>query len=252
MATVDSVIKDIFDDNCFTSSRSYSRSSFPQIPITPKKYMEIPIGADTFELPILAFSAFRRSLLRGYNTDMLVACLYSCGRMSEYRSLDAILKEVMCGNFYNKLYKIEVPNSQKVYYGTMGAIFDKNLNPMMMMSWIFEKKLNSFGVMKYHYKRPVLRINPEAFVKKEDNIQKFLIGRLLSSAVAMTILTPYFSDCNPYFEQVPRYSDRQSFKMQIMIDECPFMIKEPDKPSISVTNEKLLDLVETYLDEMQT
>jgi hypothetical protein len=245
MANLESTIESIFKDDY---SYRYSRNLY-SAPITENSYMEIPINTDVFELPIFAFTNFRGILSKQKNCDVIVAQLYSCGNPSDYRSMDAIIKDIISRKFNEHLHTIEVPGTSQVYYGTRGAIFDANLKPIMMMSWILERVKDEEEHVKYRYKRPILRLDADPCLNKEDQLQRFLSNKLLTSTLALNIYTPYFYNYNDYFIQSNLWS-RESFKIKVEIDTCPFNIKKVERPSISVTNEKLLNLVEEYMGEM--
>ena len=243
MTSLDCVIRNIFNnDNYYSRIRRLDTT-----PVTVKKYMEIPIDSDVFELPLLAFDDFRMMYQNRKESDMIVACLYSCGQKSQYRSFDSIIKDVLSARFDRHLCRVEIANSPFVYYATFGAIFDMNFTPLMMMSWIMERKANTEGVVKCHYKKPLLRLNPYPCLNKEDALQKFICGRLMTTTLGQTIHAPSFYGCDSFIEQ----SDYLSFNhVRVEIDECPFTIKSTDVPSISVTNEDLLQLAEDHIDEI--
>lgn len=248
MASLDSVIGAIFGDSNRNSliRRQYYNRSTGNTPITVKKYMEIPISSDVFELPLFAFEDFKKMHKDEKTGDVIVASLYSCGQTSNYRSLDSIMKDVLSTYFNRHLCKVQIPNSTNVYYATFGAVFDENFTPLMMLSWIMERKINEEGVIKYQYKKPLLRLNPYPCLNKEDALQKFLGGRWMTTALGATVYTPYLYDLRDYIEP-----GSFSFEhVKIEIDECPFVIRSTDVPSISVTNKDLLQLAADHIEEI--
>lgn len=251
MASLDYVITSIFNDNGSASqiNRDYYGERVTSPAITTKKYMEIPIYMDVFELPLLAFSAFRNMMKYHMECDSLVAQIYSCGRTSNYKSLEAVMKDSLSTNLSKHLIKVEVPNTHRVYYSTFGAVFDHNLKPIMMLSWIMERKISELGQTKFCYKRPLLRLSPTPCLCKEDTMQRFLANKLLTVVLGNTYMTPYFYDCGSFLEQHNSYSNRGTFKMKVEIDECPFILKDVETPSISTTNEQLLQLAVEHIEE---
>jgi len=248
MANLDIVIREIFSDDDSQShiSRQYCRKS-NNTPITVKKYMEIPIGSDVFELPLLAFDGFKEMHQNRKEGDMIAASLYSCGLSSTYKSLDSIMKNVLSTPFNKHLCKVQIPNSTNTYYATFGAVFDENFTPLMMLSWIMERGVSEEGVIKYRYKKPLLRLNPYPCLNKEDALQKFICGRWMTAALGETIYAPSFYNCSSFLEQ----SGNLRFNhVKVEIDECPFVIRSTDVPSISVTNENLLQLAADHIDEI--
>lgn len=248
MASLDSVINDIFEDsNRYSQIRRqcYNRNT-SNTPITVKKYMEIPIGSDVFELPLFAFEDFKKMHQNKKIGDVIVASLFSCGQTSSYKSLDAIMKDVLSTYFDRHLCKVQIPSSPNVYYATFGAVFDENFTPLMMLSWIMEREINEEGVIKYRYKKPLLRLNPYPYLNKEDALQKFICGRWMTTALGEVICAPTFYGCSSFLEQ----HGYLRFNLKIEIDECPFVIRGTDVPSISVTNEDLLQLATDHIDEI--
>ena len=231
-------------------NRMNTGSHVPSAPTTAKLYMEIPIGSDVFELPLLAYSAFRDMLSHNRHCDTLVAQIYSCGLESSYKSLDAIMKDVLTAKPSLHLCKVRVPGSPTVYYSTYGTVFDSRLKPLMMLSWVFERKADDNGKVKYHYKKPLLRLNPQTCLLKEDALQRFMAGRMLTGSLESYVTIPYFVNMNEFLEQTRSYTDRRNFHVRIEIDECPFVIRGVDIPSISLTNEALLQMAADHIDEI--
>lgn len=246
MASLDSVISAIFEDSNSNSQirRQYYNRNTSNTPITVKKYMEIPIGSDVFELPLFAFEDFKRMHQDKKVGDVIVASLYSLGQTSNYKSLDSIMKDVLSTYFNKHLCKVQIPNSPNIYYATFGAVFDENFTPLMMLSWIMGRRVNEEGVIKYSYKKPLLRLNPYPCLNKEDALQKFICGRWMTTALNTNIYPPY----SRYLNLGPDYPSFNHVKVEI--DECPFVIKGTDVPSISVTNEGLLQLAADHIDEI--
>ena len=248
MASLYSVINAIFEDSNRNSQirmQYYNRNN-SDTPITVKKYMEIPIGSDVFELPLFAFEDFKKMHQNKKMGDVMVASLYSCGQTSEYKSLDSIMKDVLSTYFDRHLCRVQISNSPNTYYATFGAVFDENLTPLMMLSWIMERGVSEEGVTKYRYKKPLLRLNPYPCLNKEDALQKFICGRWMTTTLGTRVYTPDRYGCRNFIEP-----GCYSFEhVKIEIDECPFVIKSTDVPSISVTNENLLQLAADHIDEI--
>jgi len=246
MASLDSVINAIFEGSNRNSQirRQYRNTS--NTPITVKKYMEIPIGSDVFELPLFAFEDFKKMHQNKKIGDVVVASLYSCGQTSDYKSLDSIMKDVLSTYFDKHLCKVQIPNSPNVYYATFGAVFDENFTPLMMLSWIMERRVSEESVIKYRYKKPLLRLNPYPCLNKEDTLQKFICGRWMTAVLSAIVDTPSAYGCGSFIE--PGCFNFEHVKIEI--DECPFVIRGTDVPSISVTNEYLLQLAADHIDEI--
>lgn len=239
MLRLDSIIYNIFKLN--RGSNLYPGENR----ITSIKYMEIPVDSDVFEVPLFAFHKFCKMLDKGINASTIVATLYSCGAESSYKSIEAIMRNVLYTTFDCHLSKIQIDGTSNIYYATMGAVFDKDLNPLMVMSWQMERQND--GRVTYSFKRPILHITPISFVRKEDPVQRFLVGKMLTTALDMDITTPN----SVYANGVQFRTNRSFFKMKVEIDDCPFNVKGIDVPSISVTNESLLQLAAEHIDEIE-
>ena len=239
-------------NSIYGNSNHYSQSAYQRTPetkaITETRFMEIPIRENTFEIPLLALNSFMNALRLGDRHDSLIAELYSTGRTSQFRSLDAIVKDVLSTPFYKRLVKVTLPNVSNVYYSTFGALFDADLKPLMMMSWIMERTIGEDRHYMYSFKKPLLRIDPVSFVSKEDPVQKLLSGRLLSNALENSMYPPRYYELRDYFT-TDRFAGRD-YKVKVEIDECPFILKSVDVPSISVTNESLLQLAADNIHEV--
>lgn len=212
--------------------------------VTTGKYLEIPVNKEEFEVPVFALDNFIKMLKLHTEADILVARLYSCGVQSTYKTFDSALKDVLSARFDDtRLCKILIPNSDKVYYGTFGAIFNAELQPLMMLSWIIGKEVDEGGNVKYSYKKPLLRLHPDPCINKEDVLQKMLAGRMLSSILEIETYCPYSED-------VIKQKSWATYRVKVEIDEFPFTLKAVDIPSISVTNESLLQIAADHIDEL--
>jgi hypothetical protein len=238
MLRLDSIIYNIFKLNRGSSLWPGNNRT------TSIKYMEIPVDSNVFEVPLFAFHKFCNMLDKGINASTIVAALYSCGAESSYKSIEAIMRNVLYTTFDFHLSKIQIDDTSNIYYATMGAVFDKDLNPLMVMSWQMERQNDERE--PYSFKRPILHITPISFVRKEDPVQRFLVGKMLTTALDMDIPEPYLFTNRLHFK-----TNESSFKIKVEIDDCPFNIKGVDVPSISVTNESLLQLAANHIDEIE-
>lgn len=241
MASLDTSIREAFHDRGHTN---YSYGS--EEPVTPSIYMEIPID-NVFELPVMAFSAFRKMLSERPECNALIARLYSKGRQSSYKSLEAVMKDVLNSAFRYSLCKITVSDTQDIYYGTMGTLFNCHLAPIMMMSWIFERVVREDGKTSYHYRMPLIRISPRVIAEKDDSVKRFISNKFLSTVADMTLFSlPSFWNCTA----IERDNLISHPNIRIEIDKCPFQIKTPCVPSIAVTNDSLLKIAADNIDDI--
>lgn len=249
MASLNSVIQNIYRNNDRLSriARTYYRRR-GNVPVTSRKYMEIPINSDVLEIPLFVLKDFIDIVQGDKDKDVIVAILYSYGQTSSYKSLDSVMKDVLSAPFRQdkRLFKVLVPGSSNIYYATFGAIFDEHFTPLMMMSWELERRVEEEGTNKYYFKKPLLRINPHPCVDKEDALQRFICGRMMATALSSTVYTPYQYRDNHFIS--PNSSSFDYVKVEI--DKCPFIIKGTDAPSISVTNKDLLQVAADHIEEL--
>lgn len=239
MATLTSVINEVYLGFGDARLGWRSQTSGNSVPTTTTKYIEIPIDKDLIEVPIFAWQTFMEEVSKESPSSAIVAALYSMGVSTTYKSLESILKAVLAVRINTtRLIKVTVPNTSIVYYATLGALFDSSLKPIMMMSWLVGKNNAGYVVI-----RPLLRIDPDVWLNKEDSMQRFLSGKLVTSTLTPQINRPTITANN-----VMAPSSRM--KVKVEIDNCPFFVKTAKTPSISTTNEELLQTVEDYIEDL--
>lgn len=206
------------------------------------KYMDIPIDKDSFELPVFAINHLRDAVInREENPDVLVATLYTDGKVPAYKSLDRYMRDILISDISEHLIVLEITehNRNIVYYGTHGAVFDENFHPLMMCSWMVNKKIEGDKV-RYYFDTPILRLHRSVFINQSDPIQRFLSKKLLSTSLANNIFEPPCS-----------YSYSANYKkIKVIIDDIPFNIKTIEVPTISTTNDQLLQVALDNISEM--
>lgn len=246
MASLESVINALYVNSSRYSTVKRFHYGHSNSLCTSIKYIEIPVSGDSFEVPLFALDGFHRMVCAGDNCDTLVAPIYSCGYTSSYKSLEAVMKDALSTPLGNALIKVSVSGSPNPYYVTFGTVFDHELNPQMMLSWIIERTVNAEGNNIYGCKRALLRLDPWICRDKGNTMERFLANKLLSTVLNTYIELPY--QFQQTFYQSRRTVDVNTPKVEI--DICPFHIKEPEVPSISVTNEKLLQLAAEHVEEI--
>lgn len=239
---------------CFESSGPSNYSLNRGISFTSKSsYMLIPVTGDNIEIPTMAMYSLYKVADKITNKkpiDTIVINLENTGGFTTYKSVDACFRDAFRVSYQNaRLRKlITVGNPEKTYYGTYGAIFDENFKPVVMLSWELKKiyRDNGQDSFKYKFIRPILRVAPEVFINKSNTVERFIINKLIPTTLSLTrIYSPIYrskiyetnnGDCN--------------LKAKVLIEDCPFVIKETDVPSISTTNEELLGTALNYIDEI--
>lgn len=215
-------------------------------------YVDIDIGTPTFEVPLFLMSYFVKhlaSISMSPNTH-LVSPLQKNDKTSIYKSIPtALSKDIFQAQYYNhRLYKVKVPNSNNIYYGTQGALFTKDLKPIFMGSWKVSGKygLTSDGntVYKYFLLKPILRIAPKVYLDKEDSVQSFLCNKLLKTFLECDVDIPsyYF---RPYMDAYDRY-----YKVQVILEDIPLKITSVPLPTQSTTQQELKDTVLEHIKDL--
>lgn len=215
-----------------------------------EKYMVIPLNGDALEVPVFALhTLLSNSYANTKDVDALVVQIDYAGSVSTYKSLDARFRDTMAITYGStRLLKLD-NNGSDIYYSTCGTVFNKDFEPIMMLTWEFTKDTSEMGEeeMPYRWKfaRPILRIAPEV-LKKSNPVERYIVNRILSTIVDVgcTIYPPYRT-INGMF-----VSPDISFRAKVIIDENPFKLREVDKPSISTTNESLLAIAYEHIEEL--
>ena len=239
---------------CFEDSNQSNYSLNRGISFTSKSsYMLIPVTGDNIEIPTMAMYSLYKVADKITNKkpiDTIVINLENTGGFTTYKSVDACFRDAFRVSYQNdRLRKlITVGNPEKTYYGTYGAIFDENFKPVVMLSWELKKiyRDNGQDSFKYKFIRPILRVAPEVFINKSNTVERFIINKLIPTTLSLTrIYSPIYRS-----KIYDTNNDDCNLKAKVLVEDCPFVIKETDVPSISTTNEELLDTVLNYIDEV--
>lgn len=241
----------------FRGTNTYTRScqhwyGDRNILVSTKKYMEIPIKEDLFELPVFALLDFNNLTRdnKDLSTDVITAMLFSLNGEPRYKSLDRYMRDIILEQFtHSRLVKCEVKQGTEtiLYYGTHGAVFDKHFKPMMMCSWIMERQWLNEETREYKFIKPILRIDPECYIHQWDPMQRWIVKKAASAALSETIYRPYRGSLTTAFEEIPYNSQAE---LIVEIGKSPFKIRTADIPSISTTNESLLQLAIDHIEEV--
>lgn len=215
-------------------------------------YMIIPITNDSIEIPTMvmySLTAIESKIKKNESPDAIVVNLKNTGGYTTYKSLEAGVKDMFSSLYKNSYLRklTTVGDPEKTYYGTYGAIFDENFKPIVMLSWEIRKVYRDDELRPYKYKfiRPILRITPEVFINKNNAVERYIINKIIPTALSLN----YINSPNFYGDRIYE-SNNGDGKVKIIVEECPFVIKETDVPSISTTNEKLLNVALNYVDEI--
>lgn len=202
-----------------------SRNNLFLIENNPVAQMEIPVNKEgIFECPTLVLQNVTDI---PKDTDIIVAPFLYGGFPPGYSTFDTNIKYMLCSTWDHHLISFSVDD--KSYYIVNGGILDRDLKVKALCSWEVDLRDNSSELYPLIKMKPVLRISPECFEKK-DTIEKFIAGRLFSQAT--TAVIP---------------SNGDNYRIKIIIDDIPFKVKKPDVPSVSTTNEELFELAKEPL-----
>lgn len=204
-------------------------------------YMEIPVSDDNFEIPVFALNQ-----LRQVHTDsLLVVRLKYVNAITTYKALDTGVRDILHKDFENcRLIKIPTKPQEPIYYGTYGAIFDKDFKPVVMLMWEISKVKDEESETKYKFIRPILRIHPSVFINRGNSVERYIINKLIPAALGNTCI--YSPSTNRAFIQ----NDVYRFNLHVEISNFTFNLKKPSVPTISTTNEDLLKVALDNLDEL--
>ena len=240
---------------CFECVAPDTYSISRSISFTDKSsYMLIPVTGDSIEIPTMAMYSLptlENKILQKEPIDALVVNLNNNGGYSSFKSASASIRDA-----FTVLYKaahlrklVTVGDPEKTYYGTYGAIFDENFKPIVTLSWELEKIYRDDEQVPFRYKfiRPILRVAPEVFINKSNTIERFIINQIIPTALSINYLSSPSCHRSVIYES---NSTNCNTKVKVLVEKIPFIIKETDVPSISTTNEELLDTAMNYIDEI--
>lgn len=239
----------------YRGNYAYSRSTSRSARIDGQvKYLTIPLDTEVFELPTFVYNSFVSNLRddrKFYDqVDSIIVTLEEADRKGPYKTLDANMKNLLDIKF-SKLIKLEIENGG-VYFVTNGAVFNEEFFPVAMMSWQLRrgKAIDDNGEEFINYKhiRPILRIDPICFAKN-DSVQRYIVGKLLNSVLDLEVTNDsIYTDSYPilYRSNDIAFSD----KVKVEIDFSPFEMRGVEIPSISTTNQSLIQVALDNIEEL--
>lgn len=220
-------------------------------------YMDIPIDEDVFEIPTFAFSTFCSTIASGRDeeTSALIVSLDTQENMSQYKSIDRALQDILVEDFcHSRLILIPVKQGDSTvnYYGTHGALFDKDFKPLAICSYQIERFLvereNEDGetdsFIGYKLQKAILRVAPWVYLYKDTAIEKYIVNKMITGCLQDMVSLP------------PRSNERilikRSDRLQPIVEicNCPFNLHLADTPSISTTNQQLLQVALDHIEEV--
>ncbi len=214
-------------------------------------YMNIPAFNDTFELPVFLLKKLYATSQSDtpVMADSFCVCLNYLGANSNYKSIPSKVRDVLSKTFNSNVRLIKITfgtQEDDYYYGTCGAIFNKNFLPVIIMSWRVEKvqQDNTDRPFIYEFTQPILRVSPSVFTAKNDSITRYIINQIIPKALDCRCYTPHILG-NPLFS-----NSTYCNSIKVDIGDFPFSFRNVCTPSISTTNRQLLDVALNNIDEI--
>lgn len=200
------------------------------------KYIKIPLSEDIIELPLFlnnAFNDFPANFLENSISEVLVELTPSMDRYYG-KTLGTQVKHILYTPLFLGIQKIKI-DTDEVYYGSYGTIFNEDFEPIVMFSWKLGKQKDSNN---YRLIRPILRINGKYMLNKADPMQKYIVNKILPEAASLEGI--YGTDGFKLFlDNYDGHCRVSNPKLKIEIDECPFPIIQSKMPDINTTQEEL-------------
>ena len=248
MTDLKAILKDCYSGH--EDRYSYMNRSM-QHPCTLERDLVVPVSfSDTFELPTFLLDNFMPYQFMSRREDFAFAVtLKSNPRMSRYKSLDAVMRNTLSASFATRKLQCiveDVHDSSQNYYATQGTIFDYAFNPIMMLLWQVKAEIDEDNNLKFRFLKPILKVAPHVLIQKADNVQRYIINKIIPAALEITWV--HKPICLLYHEFVDTDCDNHC-SVKVEIDKMPFLFKETDTPSVSTTNEMLLDIALNHVEE---
>lgn len=207
-----------------------------------KNFMIIPVNKDKIEIPAFALDEFVYYAEEKQSVDVFIARLECQNYKTTYTTVDSIVREIICEDPDKKLIKMCIPGYDSLYYGTKGAIFNKDLKPLMMMSWVFNKEKDAEGNDVFSFERPVVRINPDCYVSQSNSLERYISKKIITQSLNSCVWVPRVTGLR---------TNRITYMApKVEIDSCPFKIVQADRPSVLTTTKQILQTVTDYIDEL--
>lgn len=209
--------------------------------------MVIPLSGNIVTVPSFALYAFSR-FFDTSSKDAIVVNLNHNNTSASFKSLDPAMRNMLKTDYSNKrLIKFPfLSKCPKPYYGTFGAIFDEDFNPVMMTMWKLEKLHKEEGKrLMYVPIKPLLWVSPKIFIEKSDTIQRYIVNKIIPAALSLSrVYAPVKGSC------LTRNGHNDAMTVSLVSESCPFLFRSAHTPSISTSNKNLLDVALNNMDEL--
>lgn len=248
MTDLKAILRECYSGN--TNYYGYGGRSM-QHPCTLEGNIIVPVSFnDTFELPIFLLNDFMPYQFMSRREDFAFAVtLKSNPKMSRYKSLDAVMRNTLSASFATKKLQCIVEDahdSSQNYYATQGTIFDYAFNPIMMLLWQVKAEIGEDNNLKFKFIKPILKVAPHVLTEKADSVQRYIINKIIPAALEITWV--HKPICLLHNDIVDTDCENHC-SVKVEIDKMPFLFRETDTPSVSTTNEMLLDIALNHVEE---
>lgn len=212
----------------------------------PISFMTVPIKEEAFEVPVAVLPILNDKRGKLKTVDEIAMCLAPSQRVLAYKSLDASVRNAL-STPVRDVPTVKLTNVPDVgpYYCSMGAIYNTELYPVMMCSWLVhidkeaESPLNTYVDLI----RPIVRVDPQVFIDKNNAVNRYIVNKIIPSALSVS-----FTSWHTLPYRVVGGSLNHSIKVEI--EKCPFKIKKPIVPTINTTNVNLINSVLDNIDDI--
>lgn len=209
--------------------------------------LEIPIDSDgIFELPCFVYKDARLFKNDSINSVVVPFCYNSS--QSSFRSLDCALRDSLELQYKKgNLRKLPCAQGEDPYYCTRGIILDKNMWPVMIMSWQIKRVPTDDPLTsKFQLLAPILRVAPKVYLNKSNAVERYIVNKIIPAALCCgSIIKPSWA-CTTFFTG----ATNNLFHVRVEIGSSPFVLHEAERPSITTGNKQLLDLALKYIDDI--
>lgn len=222
---------------------------------TNGKYLKVPIKGDVFELPVYAVEFLRSHIEQGSTAKTFVIPIKPVDDRSGYSTVPTIVKYALrtcdTGNT-GALHRIDAKGLEAVYYTSYGCIYNEELHPIVMFAWEMERQPEGSGYT-YTPVQPIVRIDPEYILRKDDAVAKFISGQFFANLVKASLGEEHIEIPHSHSvytlensEPTPRCTN-----IKIIVDSIPYKVVDKVTPTgAELTNEVLLNTAINHLDSI--
>lgn len=245
-----SVYRNLVDDAyTFFFGNPFVDQRYPE-DVYGSKYLEVPVNSPVFEVPVFMLPEFCALFYRQPNIDTLISRIASRGDTPRYKSVDRYMRDVLNSNYDGPILTklpFKYGDETKFYYGTRGAVFDDEFNPITLFLWRINRTDANYSSVPFKYVKPVLRITSSCFLQQNNLIHKFIIKRVIPAVLEKGLQIP--SIIHRELFDVSNIESR--IPVEIIIEnEFPLKITNVHAPSVNTTPQDLLKVVENHKEEL--